>query len=232
MIISFFLWIGGCISSDLTLSLLYNHQSQPLNTGDSICSQYYATANQSSTQTTCRAPSDLFNRSRARLIEPLNTHHSPSCPHVKLCGHRVLLIHHLHALVEFGGCNSADPILSLTNNQINTHNITDMKKQKHFYTLLNNAGNEVQIDLNNYKITCNATGERKRFYHKYLADMIARKYENNIDLFRETYQSRQPVSAAERKSRQLQAQIERAQSKLNELLSRQASLATSQSDLV
>jgi len=100
-----------------------------------------------------------------------------------------------------------------------------MKKAKHFYNLQDNKGNTVSIDLNNYKIVCNATGERKRFYHKYLADMIERRYENNIDLFRETYASRQPVSVNERKSRRLQSQIERAQQRLNDLLARQQQLA-------
>ena len=101
-----------------------------------------------------------------------------------------------------------------------------MKKQKHFYTLLNSAGNEVQIDLNNYKITCNKTGERKRFYHKYLADMIARKYENNIDLFRDTYTSRSAADPVTRKRERLESRIDRLFKQINILKGELAELET------
>ena len=85
-----------------------------------------------------------------------------------------------------------------------------MKKAKQFYTLLNNAGREVQIDLNNYRVMCNKTGERKSFYHKYLHNLIVSKYAGNIDTFRETYVSREAgPSRNERKVQQIQARIDR-----------------------
>ena len=101
-----------------------------------------------------------------------------------------------------------------------------MKKQKHFYTLLNSAGNEVQIDLNNYKITCNKTGDSKSFYHKYLADMIARKYQNNIDLFRDTYTSRAAADPVTRKRERLESRIDRLFKQINILKGELAELET------
>jgi outer membrane murein-binding lipoprotein Lpp len=91
-----------------------------------------------------------------------------------------------------------------------------MKRTKHFYSLLNNAGDSVQIDLNNYNVICNDTGERKRFYHKYLAGLIKRKYDNNIDLFRTSYRSRQPVDQATKQARKIQARIDRLTTQLNQ----------------
>lgn len=91
-----------------------------------------------------------------------------------------------------------------------------MKRTKHFYSLLNNAGRPVQIDLNNYRVICNTTGEHKRFYHKYLAGLIKRKYNNNIDLFRDSYKSRQPVDQADRRAQQIQHKIDRLTKQLNE----------------
>ena len=84
-------------------------------------------------------------------------------------------------------------------------------KAKSFYTLKNHAGRDVQIDLNNYKVTCTVTGNRKKFYHKYLAGLIARDYDNNIDLFRTTYVSREAKrgQAEARKLEQVKAKITR-----------------------
>lgn len=82
------------------------------------------------------------------------------------------------------------------------------RKTKHFYTLNNAAGAPVNIDLNNYKVTCVKTGKSKSFYHKYLFNLISRKYEGNIDLFRTTYQSREAApSREERRKQQLQERI-------------------------
>ena len=92
-----------------------------------------------------------------------------------------------------------------------------MKKAKQFYTLFNNAGREVQIDLNNYRVICNKTGARKSFYHKYLHNMIVTKFDSNIDLFRDTYTSRQPADARVKKAQQIQARIDRLTSQLNQL---------------
>jgi hypothetical protein len=92
------------------------------------------------------------------------------------------------------------------------------RKAKQYYTLLNRDGREVSIDLNNYKVTCTKTGARKSFYHKYLHGLIQSKYAGNIDTFRETYVSRQAgPSKKDRQVAQLQAQIERARARLNQL---------------
>jgi len=84
------------------------------------------------------------------------------------------------------------------------------RKAKQFYSLLNKAGKEVNIDLNNYKVTCTITGKRKSFYHKYLHNLIVSKYAGNIDTFRETYVSREAgPSKNERKVQQIQDRIDR-----------------------
>ena len=84
------------------------------------------------------------------------------------------------------------------------------RKAKQFYTLKDKNLNDVQIDLNNYRVICNKTGKRKSFYHKYLHNMIVTKYNSNIDLFREGYVSREAgPSRNERKVQQIQARIDR-----------------------
>lgn len=120
MIFFMIIRIWGCNLLGSILSLKNNQQPQPLNPGDSICSQYFATAHPSSTHKTCKQRFDSCRASRARSIDESITHHSPSCRRVKLCGHHVLRIHHQHALDEFGGCNLIRSILSLTNNQKST----------------------------------------------------------------------------------------------------------------
>ena len=96
-------------------------------------------------------------------------------------------------------------------------------KIKHFYTLKNAAGRDVQIDLNNYKVTCTVTGARKSFYHVYLNRLIHKSYNGNIDTFRTTYVSRagRPTTS---KSERLQQQIDRARARLDELLTKQQQL--------
>ena len=84
------------------------------------------------------------------------------------------------------------------------------RKARVFYTLKDKNLNDVQIDLNNYRVICNKTGKRKSFYHKYLFNLISRKYNGNIDLFREGYVSREAApSQNERRKQQLQARIDR-----------------------
>ena len=84
------------------------------------------------------------------------------------------------------------------------------RRAKALYTLQNAAGQDVSIDLNNYKAICNKTGKRKSFYHKYLAGMIKRKYGNNIDRFRTEYVSREAApDKNERRAKQLQDRISR-----------------------
>ncbi len=82
-------------------------------------------------------------------------------------------------------------------------------KTKHLYTLNSSAGTPVNIDLNNYRVECVKTGQRKQFYHKYLFNLISRKYEGNIDLFRTTYVSR--AGAPDKQQRRKQQIISRIQ---------------------
>ena len=83
------------------------------------------------------------------------------------------------------------------------------RKAKVFYILRDAYGKDVNIDLNNYKVICNKTGKRKSFYHKYLFNLIQRKYEGNIDRFRAEYVSRE--AAPDRNERRAAQIIERIQ---------------------
>jgi hypothetical protein len=83
------------------------------------------------------------------------------------------------------------------------------RKAKVFYTLKDKNLNDVQIDLNNYRVICNKTGKRKSFYHKYLNDLIQRKWNGNIDLFREGYVSRE--AAPDKQARKRDRLITRIQ---------------------
>lgn len=99
------------------------------------------------------------------------------------------------------------------------------RKAKQFYTLLNKAGNEVSIDLNNYRVTCVKTHKRKSFYHKYLYSLIQSKYAGNIDTFRDTYVSREAgPNKQQRQVQQLKAQIDRTRARLTSLTERLASV--------
>ena len=91
------------------------------------------------------------------------------------------------------------------------------RRAKVFYTLQDKNLNDVQIDLNNYRVICNKTGARKRFYHKYLAGLIQRKYRNNIDLFRESYVSRTGDGARVNRLNRLKASLDKHLSRVNEL---------------
>ena len=102
------------------------------------------------------------------------------------------------------------------------------RKAKVFYSLLNKNGVEVNIDLNNYKVTCTVTGNRKSFYHKYLHNMIVTKFDNNIDLFRDTYVSREAgPTRNERKAEKIQDRINLLLYKVKELKAQKAELAGS-----
>jgi uncharacterized protein YycO len=47
------------------------------------------------------------------------------------------------------------------------------------------------VDLNSYTATCTQTGNEKKFYHSYLANMIEKKFNNDFTLFENTYISRE-----------------------------------------
>ena len=92
------------------------------------------------------------------------------------------------------------------------------RRAKVFYTLKDKNLNDVNIDLNNYRVICNKTGKRKSFYHKYLNDLIVRKYNSNIDLFREGYTSREAApDKRERRAKQLQERISRLYAQISNL---------------
>ena len=92
------------------------------------------------------------------------------------------------------------------------------RKATIFYTLKDKNLNDVKIDLNNYRVICNKTGKSKSFYHRYLAGLIERKYNNNIDLFREGYVSREAApDSNERRKNQLVARIQKLSVQLSNL---------------
>ena len=92
------------------------------------------------------------------------------------------------------------------------------RKTKQFYILRDARGQDVNIDLNNYRVICNKTGKRKSFYHKYLFNLIQRKYEGNIDRFRAEYVSREAApSHNERRKNQLVARIQKLSVQLSNL---------------
>ena len=92
------------------------------------------------------------------------------------------------------------------------------RRSKQFYQLFDKNQRLVSIDLNNYNVICVKTGKRKSFYHKYLAKLINDKYHNNIDIFRNTYVSREAApSAHERRVKQLTDRISRLSVQLSNL---------------
>ena len=92
------------------------------------------------------------------------------------------------------------------------------RKAKVHYTLQDAYGKDVNIDLNNYNVVCTKTGKPKSFYHKYLYNLIQRKYEGNIDRFRTEYVSREAApSGNERKAQQINDRIQRLMSTIADL---------------
>ena len=104
------------------------------------------------------------------------------------------------------------------------------RKAKVFYTLKNTAGRDVQIDLNNYKVQCVKTGKSKSFYHKYLFNLINRKYNGNIDTFRTTYVSRE--AAPGRDARRVAYLTERIQKLSIQLSNLKGELAEAESGVI
>ena len=47
------------------------------------------------------------------------------------------------------------------------------------------------VNLNGYVAVCNRTGNEKRFYHSYLANLIVKKYCNSFAYFEDNYVSRE-----------------------------------------
>lgn len=103
--------------------------------------------------------------------------------------------------------------------------IKKTRKAVHLYTFNSSAG-EVKIDLNNYTARCSATGEPKKFYHSYLANLINTKYAGNISTFEDTYVSRAARSAEipGKKADALQARIDRMYDQIKQLKAKKAEL--------
>ena len=99
------------------------------------------------------------------------------------------------------------------------------RKAVQLYTFNSSAG-EVKIDLNNYVATCSVTGQPKKFYHAYLANLINTKYDGNISTFEDTYVSRAGRSAEipTKKANELQARIDRMYDQIRTLKARKAEL--------
>ena len=103
------------------------------------------------------------------------------------------------------------------------------RKAKVVYVLQDAYGKDVNIDLNNYKVICTKTGKRKSFYHKYLFNLISRKYEGNIDRFRTEYVSREAApNKQQRRKQQLENRINKLRAQLQELVAEKHSLETPQ----
>jgi|TARA_R110000824_G_scaffold20817_15_gene78067 hypothetical protein len=97
-----------------------------------------------------------------------------------------------------------------------SNEIKKSRKAIHNYTLESKDG-PVQVDLNNYVAVCSVTGTSKKFYHTYLANLIATKYDNNISFFETEYVSREgkSVGSGERKAAQLDERIQKLYSKIS-----------------
>lgn len=92
--------------------------------------------------------------------------------------------------------------------------IKKSRKAVHNYTFADQT-----VNLNGYVAICTVTGNEKRFYHSYLANMIEKKFDNNFSNFVETYVSREGKSGqvSERKSAQLEQRISKLYNKIREL---------------
>ena len=122
------------------------------------------------------------------------------------------LIHLLFALVLNSVYNVILTITPTTINHMSNSKRKSNRRPAKFYKLRDAYGRDVNIDLNNYKVTCNKTGKLKSFYHKYLHNMIVTKYNSNIDLFREGYVSREAGPSAQ--ARKVAAALEATLDKL------------------
>lgn len=102
------------------------------------------------------------------------------------------------------------------------------RKAKQFYKLFDKNQKVVNIDLNNYRVICTATGARKSFYHKYLAKLIQEKYHSNIDVFRNTYVSRAAAPGkSERELERVKSRIDRLYNQIRELKTKRDQLTNS-----
>ena len=64
-------------------------------------------------------------------------------------------------------------------------------KNKRTKKVHNYSFDDKTVNLNGYVAVCTKTGNEKRFYHSYLANMIEKKFNNDFSLFEKTYISRE-----------------------------------------
>ena len=109
-----------------------------------------------------------------------------------------------------------------------SNEIKKSRKATHFYNFNSSAG-AVDIDLNNYVATCTITGNEKKFYHSYLANLIQTKYDNCISTFEDTYVSREgaSVGSADRKAAALESRIDKMYEKIQALKAQRDELVNS-----
>jgi len=107
------------------------------------------------------------------------------------------------------------------------NNTKKSRKKVHNYIFDSENATKVEIDLNNYEVKCSVTGSVKKFYHKYLANLIRTKYDNCIDTFEKTYVSREAgPDKNERDAKKIQERIDRLFYQIKELKAKKAELAS------
>ena len=95
------------------------------------------------------------------------------------------------------------------------------RRKVHNYTFADQT-----VNLNGYVAICSVTGNEKRFYHSYLANMIEKKFNNNFSTFENTYVSREgkSVGANDRKVDVIEERINKLYSKIAQLKSQRNQL--------
>jgi hypothetical protein len=129
------------------------------------------------------------------------------------------------ALVQLRVYNTILTTINTINHMSKSNSKTNTTRRvARFYTLRDNNGREVQIDLNNYRCICNITHKRVTFHHEYLNGLICRKYQGNIDLFRDTYMTTQ-AAARQKRARDIQRRIDQLNTQLQGLINQREQLA-------
>ena len=98
-------------------------------------------------------------------------------------------------------------------------------KKVHNYTF-----SDQTVNLNGYVAICTITGNEKRFYHSYLANMIVKKFNNNFSNFENTYISREGKSTfvTQNKVNQIEDRISKLYTKITQLKSLRDELVVSE----
>jgi len=118
-------------------------------------------------------------------------------------------------------------ILYLLNQTIVNHKSEIMsKKTKSRRAVHNYNFDDKTVNLNGYVATCTITGDTKKFYHSYLANMIVTQYNNNFQQFEDGYISRAGKALARKSLREVQIQ-----DRINKLYAKIAELKTQAAEL-